>query len=216
MLINKNEYFEVLTDIKKRIRTAQYKAVLGANREHILLYWNIGRVISENIHYGNSFIANLARDIREEFPDSKGFSERNLRYMRKFAETITDEANLQTLSANLSWSHNVLGIRRFEQVIGQCEALTPAQNVGGAKCNDLASRNPEPPLGSEAYTVCYAMLFCFRITPCSLYCKGKKKTARIRRLRSRPQGRWAVPLFLFLNASPARNVRPHEVEKKVS
>jgi hypothetical protein len=56
---------------------------------------------------------------------------------------------------------NVLGMRRFGQVIGQCIALTPAQNVGGgrrgngAKRNDLADRNPEPPPGGEAYTVCY-------------------------------------------------------------
>jgi len=66
-----------------------------------------------------------------------------------------------TFSSNII-SHNVLGIRRFGQVIGQCVALTPAQNVGGgrrgngAKRNDLADRNPEPPSGGEAYTVCYA------------------------------------------------------------
>jgi len=108
MLINNNEYFEILKDIKIRIKTAQYKAVLGANREQILLYWNIGKIVSENIKYGNNFISNLARDIRLDFPNSKGYSERNLRYMRKFAETITDFEILQTLSAKLSWSHNTL------------------------------------------------------------------------------------------------------------
>ena len=106
MLINNNDYFEVLEGIKERIKTAQYKAVLGANREQIILYWNIGRIITENQKYGNSFIENLARDIKLDFPNAKGYSVRNLRYMRKFAEFITDEEILQTLSAELSWSHN--------------------------------------------------------------------------------------------------------------
>ena len=102
MLINNNDYFEVLEGIKERIKTAQYKAVLGANREQIILYWNIGRIITENQKYGNSFIENLARDIKLDFPNAKGYSVRNLCYMLKFAEFITDEEILQTLSAELS------------------------------------------------------------------------------------------------------------------
>jgi len=108
MLINNNEYFEILEDIKTRIKTAQYKAVLGANREQIILYWNIGKIIAQNIKYGKSFIENLARDIKAEFPNAKGYSARNLRYMRTFAELVSDESNLQTVSANLTWSHNTL------------------------------------------------------------------------------------------------------------
>jgi len=106
LLINSNDYFAILDDIKNRIKTAQYKAVLGANYEQILLYWSIGKIISGNLKYGNNFIDNLARDIKLDFPKSKGYSARNLRYMRKFAEFITDEQILQTLSAKLSWSHN--------------------------------------------------------------------------------------------------------------
>lgn len=106
MLINNDSYFQALEDIKMRIHSAQYKAMLGANREQILLFWHIGKVISENTEYGNSFIDNLARDIKSHFPKTKGYSARNLRYMRKFAELITDEEILQTVSANLSWSHN--------------------------------------------------------------------------------------------------------------
>jgi predicted nuclease of restriction endonuclease-like (RecB) superfamily len=79
---------------------------LGANREQILLYWNIGRVIIENTSYGAKFVENLARDIKAEFPDARGYSARNLKYMRKFAALVTDEEKVQTLSALLSWSHN--------------------------------------------------------------------------------------------------------------
>ena len=105
MLINNNEYFEILTQIKTSIRQAQYKAILGANREQIILYWNIGKAIIENNKHGSNFIENLARDIKTEFPNSKGYSARNLRYMQKFAKLLPDEANLPTVLADLSWSH---------------------------------------------------------------------------------------------------------------
>ena len=91
MLINNNEYFEILENIKTQIKTAKYKAVLGANREQILLYWQIGNIIIANTKYGAKFVENLARDIKTEFPETKGFSVRNLKYMRKFAEIIDDE-----------------------------------------------------------------------------------------------------------------------------
>jgi predicted nuclease of restriction endonuclease-like (RecB) superfamily len=106
MLINSNDYFQVLESVKTQIHNAQYRAVLGANREQILLYWNIGRVIIENTSYGAKFVENLARDIKAEFPDARGYSIRNLKYMRKFAALVTDEEKVQTLSALLSWSHN--------------------------------------------------------------------------------------------------------------
>jgi predicted nuclease of restriction endonuclease-like (RecB) superfamily len=106
MLINSNEYFDILARIKQRIREAQYRAVLGANQEQIILYWNIGKTISTNVKYGNKFVENLARDIKAEFPKVKGYSVRNLNYMKKFAELITDERILQSVAAKLSWTHN--------------------------------------------------------------------------------------------------------------
>ena len=106
MLLNYNEYFEVLEDIKRRIRAAQYKAVLGANREQIILNWNIGKTIIAKSQWGNKFIDNLSRDIKLEFPKIKGYSVRNLKYMRKFAEFIDDIEIVQRVSALFSWSHN--------------------------------------------------------------------------------------------------------------
>jgi len=106
MLINDNAYMNTLAGIKAAIREAQYRAVLGANREQILLYWKIGRIIIENSSYGNRFIENLAADIKLDFPNIKGFSTRNLRYMKKFTELVQDEEKVQTVSALLTWSHN--------------------------------------------------------------------------------------------------------------
>ena len=108
MLINNDSYFQVLADIKARIKNAQYKAVLGANREQIILYWNIGKVIIANSEWGNKFIDNLARDIKLEFPDTTGYSVRNLKYMRKFAEIFDDDEIVPSLLAQLTWSQHRL------------------------------------------------------------------------------------------------------------
>jgi predicted nuclease of restriction endonuclease-like (RecB) superfamily len=107
MLINNDEYFDVLNDIKNRIKTAQYKAVLGANKELMELYWNIGKIIIKNTKYGTKFVDNLSRDILLEFPDIQGFSVRNLKYMRKFAEVYPDFQKVQQGVALLPWRNNL-------------------------------------------------------------------------------------------------------------
>jgi predicted nuclease of restriction endonuclease-like (RecB) superfamily len=114
MLINNNKYFKVLEDIKTRIKTAQYKAVLGANKELMELYWNIGTIIIENTKYGAKFIENLSRDIQLDFPDIKGFSVRNLNYMRRFAEIYTDFSKVQRGVALLPWRNNITIITKIK------------------------------------------------------------------------------------------------------
>jgi len=81
-------YPAMLAEIKTRIRTAQVKAVMSANREMILLYWDIGRMIAERQKsegWGAAVIPRLAGDIRNELPEVKGFSERNIKRMLAFA-----------------------------------------------------------------------------------------------------------------------------------
>jgi len=107
MLINNSEYFEILENIKTRIKESQYRAVLGANKELMELYWNIGQVIIANTKYGAKFIENLSRDILLEFPDIRGFSVTNLKYMRKFAETYPDFQKSQRSVDLLPWRNNI-------------------------------------------------------------------------------------------------------------
>lgn len=71
-----------------------------------MLYHNIGTIINENKVWGNKFIENLARDIKLAFPNAKGYSVRNLKYMAKFAEKYPDKIFVQTVSAQIPWSHN--------------------------------------------------------------------------------------------------------------
>lgn len=107
MLMNSTEYISVVDNIKKEIQVAQYRAAVNVNQELLLLYYDIGCVINEHKVWGNKFIENLARDIRLEFPNKKGFSQRNLKYMAKFALTYSNREFVQTVSAQIPWSHNI-------------------------------------------------------------------------------------------------------------
>jgi len=90
MLMNQAKYLETISAIKSEIKGAQYRAVLGANRELITLYWRIGQVINAHKTWGNKFVENLAAYIKLEFPTATGYSARNLKYMAKYAETYSD------------------------------------------------------------------------------------------------------------------------------
>ena len=103
------DYAALLTDLKARIRSAQTQAALSVNRELVLLYWQIGQTILQKQReegWGAKVIEQLSRDLRAEFPDMKGFSPRNLGYMRKFADTWTDRDFVQQVAAKLPWFHN--------------------------------------------------------------------------------------------------------------
>ena len=89
-IIDINEYKEILSSIKNEILKSQYRAMQVVNVEMIYMYWNIGKIISNNIKWGNKFVDNLAIDLKLEFPDITGFSPRNIRYMRKFADEYQD------------------------------------------------------------------------------------------------------------------------------
>jgi predicted nuclease of restriction endonuclease-like (RecB) superfamily len=95
-----------MNNIKIEIQRSQYKASVSLNKELVMLYYNIGKVINAHKTWGNKFIENLALDIKREFPNSKGYSVRNLKYMAKYAETYPDEEFVQTVSAQIPWSHN--------------------------------------------------------------------------------------------------------------
>jgi predicted nuclease of restriction endonuclease-like (RecB) superfamily len=106
MLINNTEYLSVVNDVKARIKAAQRRVLISANGELFTLYWNIGKVINDYSVWGNKFIENLARDIKLDFPKAKGYSVRNLKYMSKFAKTFPEFEIVQSLTAQLTWTHS--------------------------------------------------------------------------------------------------------------
>ena len=104
-------YADWLTELKARIHAAQQRATLAVNRELVLLYWQIGRDIlarQAEQGWGAKVIERLAHDLRAAFPDMKGFSPRNLKYMRAFAEAWPDAEFVQQAVAQLPWGHNLM------------------------------------------------------------------------------------------------------------
>ena len=113
MLMNNNEYLDLVQNIKQEIQHAQYKAALSVNKELIGLYYNIGQLINAHKTWGSKFIDNLAADIKLSFPDAKGYSVRNLKYMAKFAATYPDEEFVQQAVAQIPWGHIVVLLDKF-------------------------------------------------------------------------------------------------------
>lgn len=103
-------YDQFLTSLKERIGKAQLRAALSVNRELVLLYWELGRGIlvrQKEQGWGAKVIDRLAADLKRAFPEMAGFSPRNLKYMRSFAEAWPDEPIVQQLVAQIPWGHNV-------------------------------------------------------------------------------------------------------------
>ena len=108
-------YAKTLGEIKRRIQEERLRVVLTANSAMVLLYWDIGRVIldrQEREGWGAKVIDRLGADLREAFPDTKGFSPRNLKYMRAFATAWPDGAIVQQLAAQIPWFHNCVLLDR--------------------------------------------------------------------------------------------------------
>jgi hypothetical protein len=87
----------LLKEIKARIKQAQTQAILAANAELVRLYWDIGRMIDRRQRqegWGAGVIPRLARELRNELPEIKGFSERNIKSMLAFHRAYPDPSAL--------------------------------------------------------------------------------------------------------------------------
>jgi hypothetical protein len=88
-----SEYHILLDALKKHLRAVRYMAVASVNKELILFYHHVGTQILKsqaNNAWGAKIIDQLSRDLQSDFPEIKGFSTRNLKYMRKFAQEYPD------------------------------------------------------------------------------------------------------------------------------
>lgn len=82
------DYLLILNEIKQKVQQTQVKAVIAANKHMLFLYWEMGNYIIRHQHeegWGSKIISLLATDLKKEFPSIKGFSARNLQYMKQFA-----------------------------------------------------------------------------------------------------------------------------------
>ncbi len=110
-------YNDWLVELKSRIHNTQQRATLAVNRELVGLYWSIGNEIltrQAGQGWGAKVIDRLAHDLRTTFPDMKGFSPRNLKYMRAFAEAWPDSDFVQAVLAQLPWYHQLALLDKLE------------------------------------------------------------------------------------------------------
>lgn len=104
----------IINNIKEEIRNTQIKTMQEVNSNLILLYFKLGKIVSENKQYGNSFTTQLSTELKLTFPNMKGFSERNIRAMRLFYEEYQNDIIWQQLVAKLPWGHNLLLIEKIK------------------------------------------------------------------------------------------------------
>ncbi|ABW31806.1 conserved hypothetical protein (plasmid) [Acaryochloris marina MBIC11017] len=114
-LFSESNYADFLDGLKQRIRTAQVQAHLAVNQELVLLYWQIGREILQRQKlegWGSKVVERLAKDLKREFPDMRGFSRSNLMYMR--AEAWPEEQIVQEVLGQFPWYHNIALLEKLK------------------------------------------------------------------------------------------------------
>ena len=105
---------EIINSIKKAITKTQIEIMNDANKKLVNLYYNIGKILEENSNWGNKFIDNIALELKITFPNLKGFSVRNLKYMKSFYKEYKEDEEFVHLSAQLPWKHNVSLIEKVK------------------------------------------------------------------------------------------------------
>ena len=111
------DYAAALAEIKERVRQERLRVVLAANSAMVLLYWDIGRVILDRQAregWGARVIDHLAEDLQTAFPEMRGFSPRNLLFMRAFADEYRERQKVKQLVSQLPWGHVVRLIQRIK------------------------------------------------------------------------------------------------------
>src|SRR6187397_1698968 len=102
-------YPELLDSVSAHIAQGHRRAVKAANTELVHTYWSIGREILERQQregWGARVIDRLSADLKERFPDARGYSPRNLKYMRAFASAWPEKSIVQRSAAQLPWRHH--------------------------------------------------------------------------------------------------------------
>ena len=106
IMLDKN-FKDIISNIKLEIINTQIKTMQEVNSNWIMLYFKLGKIVSENKQYGNNFTKQVSIELKLTFPNMKGFSERNIRSMRLFYEEYADDEKWQQLVAKLPWGHNL-------------------------------------------------------------------------------------------------------------
>ena len=97
-------YPQLLSQVKQRVRLAQQRAAYSAYGEMLRMYWDVGHLLSEaqkEIGWGNGALQRLSMDMRNDFPEVKGFSVRNCQCMIQFYNEYNKELTLPKDTATI-------------------------------------------------------------------------------------------------------------------
>ncbi len=118
-----SEYKEFILTIKQKIQSSQIKASIKVNIELLKLYWDIGEMIvnkQKESSWGDNIITNISRDLKVEFPNIKGFSKSNIKYMRQwylfFSKSQQPVAQLENSIFQIPWGHNIAIITKIKDI----------------------------------------------------------------------------------------------------
>jgi predicted nuclease of restriction endonuclease-like (RecB) superfamily len=140
-IIKSEEYKNWITEIKKKISSAQIKASLSVNSEMLRLYWDLGQSISKKLsvaNWGTKVVDNMSKDLQNTFPNLDGFSKRNLLFMRQWFEFYQNPdnksikimkqlvsqlrekqnpiENIKSIASLIPWGHNILIIQKTQNI----------------------------------------------------------------------------------------------------
>lgn len=116
------EYKQWLIDLKHKVLSSQLKAAIKVNSELLNLYWELGADIvlrQQKAAWGDKLLTQLSHDLMSEFPDMKGFSVRNLKYMRQWYQFYSENEIGQQAVAQLlqiPWGHNIHIVSKSQNI----------------------------------------------------------------------------------------------------
>jgi len=134
--VREGDYPALLAEVKARIQSAQYTALRAVNKELVGLYWDIGRLIVErqkDVTHGAAIAHRLADDLRSALPATKGFSRRNVFYMREFYLLYREDQRVQPLVAQIGWAHNLAIMARCKDPLEREFYLRMTRKFGWSK-----------------------------------------------------------------------------------
>ena len=109
-ITDKNDCIETINSIKRDVINTRHRIMRNANKELINLYYRIGKMIYEQGSYGKNFVGILSKSLKMDFPDSIGFSERNLWRMKAFYENYREYSILPPAVAELPWTLDIIDV----------------------------------------------------------------------------------------------------------
>lgn len=119
-IISGEDYRRFIVELKSRVQAAQIKAAVTVNRELMLLYWDLGKMLTERLAasgWGEAVLADVSRDLSSNFPNQKGFSRRNLYRIRQWYGFYAGEPDfVPQLVAQIPWGHNSLIMEKIKSV----------------------------------------------------------------------------------------------------